>query len=203
VLEDYDCEQGAAQEFCQRFADILNRIPATAKDTLYSYWLKGCGSPHVWLLADRSELKNWQGWAASSSDGLSFYFLSTLLQRIPPSHIELAIAHEFGHALLIAAEEPHHCAGSIGPGWQFHPLCEDKRLVQKREWLVWQLMDAWGFDQKAAEVWMEQHTLEGEDGAQLRADPLSDAELTCVALREKMESELSDMTFPEEFKKYL
>ena len=42
----------------------------------------------------------------------------------------------------------------------------------RNEWLVWQLMSAWGFDQVAAEIWMEQNFEEALAAPRLREVPL-------------------------------
>jgi hypothetical protein len=212
VLEDYDCSESDAKLFCDLFASVFNRLPQPARDKLLSHWERGCGSPHIWLLKDRKEWKG-NGWAASSPDGYSMYFVSTLVGRIPNEHMQLAIAHELGHLLFIAGGEAHHKAAAPIVNKFFRDassmLAFDEPNVDplrkyRCEWLVWRLMESWGFDQVAAEVWMERNVIDDKDGIRVRDEPIPDqtSEAKCIAQRNEIEKKLLDMNFPPEFDQY-
>ena len=168
------------------------------------HWQSGNGSPHVWLLEDRKEWKG-GGWGATRSRGLSLCVVSTLIGRIPDEHLEVVIAHEFGHMLFIAGGEEHHCPDASGVQSLLSTFKPDPLLKFKREWLVWRLMESWDFDQLAMELWMERNVVDNATGIQFRDEPLEDPEFVpeCISNRQDAEEKLSDMAFPESFKKYL
>lgn len=204
VLEDYECSEGEAQQFCSMFNDVLHRLPYAAQEVLTTHWLKGCGSPHIWLLKNRKEWRG-SGWAASDSQGLSLYVVSTLVGRIPVEHISTAIAHEFGHMLFIAGGEQYHCPPERTLADLIDPRPVDPLSRLRPEWLVWRLMESWGFDQMEMEAWMERNVIDDAQGIRFRDEPDNDADFQgkCVTYRNEMESKLNDMVFPAAFEKYL
>jgi hypothetical protein len=155
VLDEYECSEDDARLFSAVFRDVLQRIPPPARDAILAHWLTDHGSPHIWLLENR---RSWggNGWTASSRAGHSFYMVSTLVGGIPREHVSTAIAHELAHILFVAGGEENHVLSP--PENPFNPLPRDPLAAYRREWLVWQLMEPWGFDQPAMEEWMERHT---------------------------------------------
>jgi hypothetical protein len=193
ALEEYDSTVGEATAFAETFRTAWQRIPVTATAVISAHWAAVHDTPHVWLLNDREEW-NGQGWAATKDEGRSLYILSTVAAWIPPEHLQTFLAHECAHILCIATNEPAHVTPSAQSG---------HRLPQ--EWLVWQLMAAWGFDQLGAEVWMEQNTEETGETTRRRTSPL-DGE----ALRQKIakqhrdiEAHLVDKTIPRQLSAWL
>ncbi|MBL8810548.1 MAG: hypothetical protein JNM43_10260 [Planctomycetaceae bacterium] len=81
----------------------------------------------------------------------------------------------------------------------------DPFRFHRPEWLVWRLMESWGFDQIAAEVWMERNVIDDESGIRFREESLPDegSEANCIRIRKEIEGKLSDMEFPAEFEQYL
>jgi hypothetical protein len=57
------------------------------------HWLGAHETPHVWLLQNQ----DWggRGWAASSPDDSSLFFLSTITPHVPSKHLQVFLAHEF------------------------------------------------------------------------------------------------------------
>jgi hypothetical protein len=204
VLEDYDCSEPEAAHFCKLFRDVLRRSPSAASEAILAHWQTGGGSPHVWLLKSSREWGG-NGWAASSTDGLSLYMVSTLVGQIPDQHIRTTIAHEFGHSLFVAGNEPNHVPAAPSLESMSTPAPADPLSKFRQEWLVWRLMVAWGFDQRAMEEWMERNVIQDADGIRMREHPLGNAEFEgkCIAARKRAEEQLSDMTFPAEFEHYL
>jgi hypothetical protein len=163
-LEAYECTPETAERFASAFRRVLDALPKAASSLLKQFWRQKEGCPHVWLLQDRDEWSG-RGWAAGSPSSL--YFVSTLIPDLPEKYLEGFIAHEFGHMLFMAAGEPVHTANTRSP--QDRDRCE---------WLVWQLMKAWGYDQIGMEVWMECNYLDDTKGIQKRESSLTDAEIT-------------------------
>lgn len=192
VLEDYECNEAEAVHFCKLFQETLHRIPTAAREAIMAHWQTGRGSPHVWLLNDRREWRG-SGWAATRNRGLSLCIVSTLIGQIPDEHIRTAIAHEFGHTLFIAVNERYHTQPTTA---------EDAKFRQ--EWLVWRLMEVWGFDQPSMEEWMERNMIDDANSIRLRDPPQKDAEFEgkCIADRAFHEDRLRDMAFPAELDKY-
>lgn len=180
----------------------MGLIPNSARDSITAHWQKGNGSPHVWLLQDRKEWKG-SGWAQTRNNGISICFVSFLVGKIPDEHLKTTIAHELGHILFIAGEEENHV-----PARNLDTLINPPDDVRRRyhcEWLVWQLMEDWNFDQTALEEWMEKNTIDNGKTLELRAMPLveSDYEGRCKKEREKVLASLNYMKFPNEFAKYM
>lgn len=130
--------------------------------------------------------------------------VSTLVGRIPDQHIRTAIAHEFGHMLFISGNEPNHAPVEPSLESILAPPPHDSYTKLRPEWLVWRLMEAWGFDQPAMEAWMERNTIDDANGITVRQRPLTDEEFTgnCIVSRKQQEDVLQDMVFPPEFEKY-
>lgn len=193
ALEDYECSSDQAEAFAVAFRHAWERIPRTATDVLTTYWSVKGDTPHVWLLEDRADWCG-RGWAASSRDGQSLYFVSGIAVRTPAEHLELFIAHEMGHILFIASGEEAHVH-------KWHDPMGNYRC----EWLVWQLMKAWGFDQPAAEEWMERNFEETAEITLPREHPLSDEgyEGKNAKWRQDVERDLSDKTFPAALVRFL
>jgi hypothetical protein len=204
ILEDYECSATDAERFCSIFSNVLYRIPMVARESIAAHWRTGHGSPHVWLLQNR---RRWggRGWAASTPSGLSFYMVSTLIGSIPQHFIETAIAHELGHMLFIAGREEHHALVVPTLKALFDPPAPDPLRRYRAEWLVWRLIESWGFDQLAMEEWMERNMIDDDRGIRLRDYQLSDADFQgqCFAVRNSIAEKLRDMIFPVEFEKYL
>src|SRR5262249_35007514 len=99
-LEDYDTSVDEARAFATIIRAAWEKIPASAREVITRHWRTAGGAPHVWLLNDREEWHG-RGWAASSPNGRSLYYLATVATRIPPEHLQLFIAHELGHVLGI------------------------------------------------------------------------------------------------------
>lgn len=186
ALEDYECSRQQAEAFAGSFRQAWRRIPSVAVQVLSNYWSAKGDTPHVWLLEDRADWGG-RGWAASSPDGKSLYFVSGVATRIPKEHLELFVAHEMGHVLFIASGEETHLHKRHEPMGEF-----------RCEWLVWQLMMAWGFDQQAAEEWMERNFDEAESATLPREHPLSDEEYqgNNAKRRRQVERDLPAKTFP-------
>jgi hypothetical protein len=188
-LEDYETTIEEAQSFTDRFREVWARLPGKCTRILEECWSGPGGAPHVWLLFDPSEWCG-KGWAASSGNGRSFFFAANVVARMPSTHLRLFIAHELGHALFITNKEASHIQSP-----------HDAESKCRCEWLVWQLMSAWGYDQIEAEVWMERHFEKGNNAWVLRATPLD--EVTCRNQQEaghrKIESNVGDKSLPAQF----
>lgn len=203
VLEEYECSEAEALHFCELYRDVLQRIPTAANEAILAHWQTGRGSPHVWLLKNRREWGG-MGWAASRTGGLSLCVVSTLIGQIPDQHIRATIAHEFGHTLFVAGSEANHAQPATTLESMLDPTPADPLRRMRQEWLVWRLIEAWGFDQPAMEEWMERNTIDDANGISVRERPQGDAEFAgkCIADRERYEELLKDMIFPAEFEKY-
>lgn len=204
VLEDYECGEAGARHFCALFNDVLHRLPDVARAALLTHWQSGHGSPHVWLLEDRKEWGG-KGWAASITQGLSLCVVSTLIGHMPDEHLTTVIAHELGHMLFIAGGEQHHCPAKPSLADLIDPPPTDPLRKFRPEWLVWRLMEFWGFDQMAMENWMERNVIDDASGIRFRDQPLCDVEFKgkCIIERNEIEKKLNDMVFPKAFEKYL
>ncbi len=204
ILEDYECSEAEAQRFCSMFRDVLHRIPVLACEALMAHWQTGHGSPHVWLLENRREWGG-SGWAASRTHGLSLCVASTLIGHIPDEYVKSAIAHELGHTLFIAGGEDHHTPATPNLNTLLNPPTPDPLRRYRVEWLVWRLMESWGFDQPAMEKWMDRNLIDDSSGIRLRGQPISDADFKgkCISDRREIEKKLNDMVFPPTFEKYL
>jgi hypothetical protein len=203
VLEEYECSEAEAGRFCELFREVLQQIPAAASDAILAHWQTGSGSPHVWLLKDRKEWGG-KGWAASRNEGLSLCVVSTLIGQIPDDWTRTAIAHELGHTLFIAGNEPNHVRPPVTLDSFVNPAPLDPLGSLRPEWLVWRLLEAWGFDQPAFEEWMERNTIDDAAGVRLRDHPQGAAEFEgkCIAARRTCEERLQGMAFPAEFEQY-
>jgi len=201
VLEDYDCSERDAERFCSIFRDVLKRIPICAHDALLAHWQTGKGSPHVWLLEDRKEW-NGVGWAASRTQGLSLCIVSTLIGLMPDEFLGAVIAHELCHTLFIAGGESYHCQSRPNGNPFMQSPVSDPLCKYRQEWLVWRLMEFWGFDQPSMEMWFERNVIDDENGIRASETPRTDVEFECLKKREEIETKLKDMVFPSEFQKY-
>lgn len=203
ALEEYECSEAEAMHFCDLFRGVLQQIPSAASGTILAHWQKGRGSPHVWLLNDRREWGG-RGWAACRTEGLSMCVVATLISQIPDEFIRTAIAHELGHTLFIAGREPNHVQPAITLEPISDPVPADPLRKVRPEWLVWRLMEAWGFDQPAMEEWMERNIRDDADGIRVREHPQGDADFEgkCIADRTRCEELLKDLVFPVEFEMY-
>lgn len=204
TLEEYECTEAEALHFSSLFNSVLGHIPGSARDALLTHWQAGCGSPHVWLLENRAEWRG-TGWAACFNRGLSLCVVSTLIGTIPDEHMRVAIAHELGHALFLAGGEKHHCPPALTLVEVAAQSAPDPLAFYRCEWLVWRMMEAWGFHQPAMEVWMECNLADDENGIRLRDAPLDvDAVKTKRdSHRAGIEGKLKDMVFPQEFERHL
>ena len=200
ILDEYECSEADAVLFAEAFREIFQRIPAAARDAILGHWQADHGAPHVWLLEDR---RRWggRGWAAALPGGLSFCMVSTLVGRLPKEYVETAIAHEMAHIAFIAGDEPNHVPPP--PENPFDPPPQDPLRAYRCEWLVWQTLKAWGFDQPAMEEWMERNTEEDASGIRFRDEPLTGTELKCVDERKDIEKKLKNMTYPATFEQYV
>jgi hypothetical protein len=202
-LEEYECDVTVVGNFRQAFADVWNRIPRIAADEITSHWQTGRGSPHVWILKDRSEWKG-KGWAATSPSGLSLYFVSLIVENLNIDQLKTLIAHELGHTLFIALREPNHVPPAKDPRVATSPeLQSDGTRKINCEWLVWQLMENWGFDQTALEVHMKRRFIDDSSGVRLSETPDESSGEHVRDERERIALELKGCLFPKQYEKYL
>lgn len=190
-VEAYECTPEEAQRVVTAFRRVLEALPKEASALLQELWQKREGCPHVWLLKDRKEW-NGQGWAAGTPTSL--YMVSTLIADLPQNYLDGFIAHEFGHMLFIAAGETTHIADSKKP--------EDR---DRCEWLVWQLMKAWGYDQVGMEEWMECNYIDDKEGIRKREKPLEVnqiAEGRNAQYRTVINQRFSNETLPAEYLRF-
>lgn len=193
VLQEYECSQQEAQRFADQFTVAWARIPAVARQVVISHWAKDPSAPYVWLLNDRNEWGG-QGWAAATPEGQSLFFVAPIVVEIPDQHIQLFVAHEIAHILFKAGGEEQHSIQNRTP-----------EVAYKCERLVWDAMTAWGFDQIAAEEWMERNFEDTPAGLHKRSKMLfgADYQPKCVKDRARIELELVGFQFPAAFEKYL
>lgn len=191
-IQEYECSEAHAQRFAKQFSRAWSRIPTAARQLLIADWSDDPHAPYVWLLNDRT-VWNGKGWAAAKGIQ-SLFFVAAVVVEIPEQHIQLFVAHEIAHMLFISAGEEQH---SIQP--------RTLDIVYKCERLVWDAMKAWGFDQIAAEEWMERNFEDTSEGLQRRPTPLdvADHELSCLADRTRIESTLNGFPFPPALEKYM
>lgn len=143
-IEEYDCLLPEAQAFAVAFRSVLDQLPKSASEKILGYWHQLKHTPHIWLLHDPKEW-NGRGYAQASNYGRSLYFASSICCQAPKELLQSIIAHELGHVLCLALDEPTH-------------FLEPSVLqLKKCEWLVWKLMENWRFDQEGVESWAEQN----------------------------------------------
>jgi hypothetical protein len=193
ALEDYDCTVAEATAFAQCFDAAWQHLPREVITTISDYWSDVQDSPHVWLLNNRREW-NGCGWAAAEPDGRSMYFLATIAIRVPVEHLRTFVAHECGHILCISMGEPSHA----------QPM-QDLLCRYRSERMVWQLMREWGFDQLAAETWMDQHVDERPDNPELRQQPLEQnvSREKITRQHNEIENRLGPFEIPHELEPFL
>lgn len=192
-LQDYECSEDQAVRFANQFSVAWSQIPTVARQVVIAHWANDPYAPYVWLINDRDEWCG-RGWAAATPDGRSLFFVAPVVVEIPDQHIQLFVAHEVAHILFRAVGEEQH---SLQP--------RTTEIAYKCERLVWDTMKAWGFDQIAAEEWMERNFEDSPAGLHKRLTPLggADYEPTCVKNRTRIESELKSFPFPVGLEKYL
>lgn len=192
-VQEYECSEIQAQRFADQFSAAWARIPAAARQVVIAHWAADPHAPYVWLLNDRAEW-NGRGWAAATPDGRSLFFVAPVVVEIPDQHIQLFVAHEIAHILFSAGGEEQHSIRQRTP-----------EIAYKCERLVWDAMTAWGFDQIAAEEWMERNFEDSPEKLQKRSSPLDGADYKpkCVTERSRIESELAGFPFPAPFERYL
>lgn len=185
-LEEFQTSINDAREFAVRFREVWEAIPTKCRHAVATHWSGPGGAPHVWLLRDPKEW-NGKGWAASLPDGRSLFFAASVIPAIPPEHLKVFIAHELGHILWIASMEPTHLE------WP-----QNAESMCRCEWLVWQLMKAWGYDQIEAEVWVERHFEKGNSEWVLRGTPLEEAACRAGLAdgHRKLERSVTDKSLP-------
>ncbi|EDL56393.1 hypothetical protein [Gimesia maris] len=149
--------------------------------------MKSDGAPSVWLLNPR-EIGEGSPWAVTRDEGRTFFFLSKVLEKIPFNYLQLFVAHELAHTFCIVLNEPSH-------------MTMDDPI--RREWIVWQLMEKWGFDQIGAEAWMDQNF--DEASLDFHENP-KNWEESLRKVREGHEllvNQLSDQSIPSELNTWL
>lgn len=193
ALEDYECSRDQAEAFAGTFRRAWERLPDAASEALTRHWSVKGDTPHIWLLEDREDWRG-RGWAAASTDAQSMYFVSGIAIRMPAEHLQTLAAHELGHILFIASGEETHLR-------RRHEPMGNMRC----EWLVWQLMTAWGYDQPAAEEWMERNFEDSPGVLRMRVRPLEGTEYEGknAKWRQDVERDLPDKTFPASLTHYL
>jgi hypothetical protein len=199
-LEDYECSEASAVNLCNAFEYVLNEIPKIASGKVLQHWQEGIGSPHVWILNEPEWKKGAQGVAATSNDGLSLYFLSSFVDGLPKDILRGTIAHELGHVLFIALGEENHKSSN---GSQRDTNQTTRQLnSMKREYLVWKLMEKWGFDQSALDLhikeWGGIESGEKEDPQGIGDSP----DERVRKARCEIEQKLEGFSFPSEFEMY-
>jgi hypothetical protein len=200
-LEDYECSEASATNLANAFEYVLNKIPKIASEKILQHWHKGKGSPHVWILNEQEWKKGAQGVAATSNDGFSLYFISSFVEFLPKDLLRSLIAHELGHVLFVALGEVNHVSLN-GP---LNNICETtgQRKSVKREYLVWALMEGWGFDQLSLDLHIEERFgIESENTEDPQSTGDSPAERVKRA-RCRFEQELEGFSFPSDFQMYL
>jgi hypothetical protein len=187
-LADFECTCDQAVCFAQTFRDTLDRLPESAASALLEYWARWPDSPRVSL---RASPRSWggRGWAASTDNGRSIYVAASIAIGIPEEYLQTYIAHECGHALCIAVDEPTH---SLGPSI-------------RAEWLNWLLMEAWEFDQEAAELWTYRWVDESHEVPVIRNEPLDEAvqQQRLRDQRQRLLERLQDKSIPRELRPWI
>jgi hypothetical protein len=202
-LEDYECDELVVAEFCRAFTDVLDQIPRKAVNKIMSHWQSGNGSPHVWILKDRKEWRG-NGWAATSRNGLSLYFVSLVVQELCFEDLKTLIAHELGHTLFIALNEPNHVpSDEIGEAIAGFGQKRDQKRSLRCEWLVWQLMDGWGFAQTSLEVHMERYFIDNGNEVRLKDTPDEHADEKVRNKKSEIEREFQGITFADQYLQFL
>jgi hypothetical protein len=188
VLQDYKCSSGEAERFAGTFRQAIHRLPRTALDVLNTDWARANG-PRVWL-PRRPGAWGGRGWAASRKAGQEFLFVAQIVTAIPSEHLQTFVAHECGHALCCMVGEPAHAAA------------QDFVRV---EWLNWQLMRAWGFDQPAAELWAYRNVDGRGDEPQILDAPLDEEEARQKrdGQRQRLLEKLVDTSIPDQLRTWL
>jgi hypothetical protein len=188
MLRNYKCAAEEAERFAATFRDSIDRLPASARDIILRHW-EGGGGPRVWLSRIRGVWPG-RGWAATKSHGQEMLFFVQIITVIPQEYLETFVAHECGHILCCAVGEPTHLAG---------------REMRRCEWLNWQLMAAWGFDQPAAELWAYRFVDTSGDAPLIRDLPL-DVDATRHRIEEdrrRLEGGVPDKSLPAELRQWL
>ncbi len=160
TITRYDCAQTQAERFAGSFRAVWDGLPAIVRFVLHRHWTTGSRRLSVVLTEVPPPWGRYQGFASSSRDGADIYCWSGVLARIPEAHLRTEIAHELGHMTFIALGEPGHAR--VG--------------YKKAEWLIIELLAAWGYDQAASDEWKARHLDLGESGPRLRDCPTPEEE---------------------------
>jgi hypothetical protein len=117
-------------------------------------------------------------------------FVAQIVVAMPSEHLQTFVAHECGHALCCMVGEPAHAAARDYP---------------RVEWLNWQLMEAWGFDQPAAELWAYRNVDMCGEEPRIRNEPLDEEETRWKrdSQRERLIERLDDKSIPEQLRPWL
>lgn len=192
-IDDYDVNAEQAEAFAATWNLVWNRLPPTVTALFESYWSPENGEPHVWLIDDR---KKWygDGWAATGDDGMSFYFLASLVAVAPSEIMDTMIAHELAHAVCLAVREENHVSQSREA---------DVRI--KQEYIVWRLIESWGFDQSELDAQMEIQFQDDGNVVCRRETPLEIPPTETIAFKKRQEYEerLQGFELPENVCRFL
>lgn len=186
-IDEYDCQFDHALEFAGAWKSSWGRISKAAREKLDLYWVPQYGEPHVWLLSSRSDWGG-NGLAATIQHGKSFCFLSSVVVALSKCHLKAMIAHELAHAICVAVGEENHGKKNADP---------DQRI--KQEYIVWRLIESWGFDQRDLDAWMENEFEDDEQGVRRRSVSLGrdPSQTKAHRKREEYEARLRGFHLPE------
>lgn len=192
-IDDYDVTTEQAEAFATAWQSVWNRLPPTVTALLDSYWSPENGEPHVWLIDDRKEWGG-GGWAATRDNGMSFYFLASLVVVAPSEIIDTMIAHELAHAVCLAVREENHVSQS-----------REANVRIRRECIVWRLIESWGFDQNELDAQLEIQFHDDGDVVCRRETPLAVAPTETAAFKKRQEYEerLQGFELPENVCRFL
>lgn len=192
-IKEFDCERPTAVLFADLFRQVWDKLPPDARRSIVEHWQTKIDAPAIWITRD-DEALNRNSWAHTSPDGYGMRFSEWHVSKLPSDHVQLLVAHELGHTLCIAVEEPSHLAKPTVRELKYRP-----------EWIVWQLMQKWGFDQLATEIWMEQNVefINGEFSLRSEAKDFAEVRDAIHKEHERIESELADKSIPDCLEKWL
>jgi hypothetical protein len=97
-----------------------------------------------WAFSDRA-IRQPKDMAACGRKGHSLYFYAPIVDVMPTRHVEELVAHELAHAVLCAK-------GERLPTERTQHRCFDPS-----ESMADEIMELWGFDPDAVDVWVQQN----------------------------------------------
>lgn len=144
-----------------RFADIFRqtwrRIMLRDRRRIVRHWregsryfpIQGHWSPLImlsndWQFSDRG-FREPKDLAACGRNGHSLYFYAPVVDAMPRQHVSELIAHELAHVALFAVGEIQNVDRTI------------PRVFDETEIMADELMELWGIDSQAIDVWLEKY----------------------------------------------